>query len=489
MERKEETLSCAVLNKVIEDKLTEDILNETQKLEVSQILINLLNALEPGADQTLMAYGISSKIEGKISNRDLAKLRLLTDLSLLLDYPKHADPLDMIAQLSFAIINNIYPIATTSPECKVSPGTRQADEAKLRGEFVDLAKAQRQIEASNAYLVSKYLQTIPREATLVTPQFDKKFEKKYLDSFCKDSKEQLAAREIIRHTMKVTDKDFMDMVYELGKNLVVTLEGKTWFAGGLKSEKSNVWILNLLLRKFPKLADSLELSPSKVKDIDTAVFFDDAIYSGLQMGLFVRNFIVEWNPVDRKAKRYIYIVTPFISKQGKKQIRELADEAMERAPQLPNIQLEFLYKQEIKPLSKLSEPFAKLITQDYKLPDALSRDKYPLLLAHKMPDAQSSYPEVYSGYVPRLPKDATETCKQRDKPQFNAYLQGCVDVFNEEMRRIAKSAVDPYAWEYSRIQCPYPPYKPPILSGDELTKQVREKARKWISANALKEFL
>lgn len=314
-----------------------------------------------------------------------------------------------------------------------------------------------------------------------TFMLDKQLIKEYLDAICDktptSAMQQRAAKAIIDNTQVVSFTTFTD---ELGKAIAKLYsdepklrDGALWMPMPIgvyfdRNKKSGSWVTKLALEIFPALNRGfaplidyedlkLGLHPSYF------IFFDDGIYSGEQMSENVEDFIslipeLGINPQDIN----IMIVTAYASEAGMQLIQEDIKQALAKVlpeEDVPLVNIKFFYGSLLRPLRESIADQPDLI-MDIQLQFG-SVDRYPYIFYHKMPDFMSSFPHVYSGFIPPL-LDAKQikSCPQRALPQIKPYLTGCVDELRESFwDTLVMKRGEGSFFQASEHPCPFPPYK------------------------------
>lgn len=283
-----------------------------------------------------------------------------------------------------------------------------------------------------------------------TYRLDSKAQEKYLGAFCPESSrlgklQTDIIKEILKETSMLSHQEFLALLDKAIAQLLIQLRGDSWTPAGLFTEdKSNLWVLRLALERSPQLQNQMELDQGKTRNL---VFWDDGVYSGTQMSRYVS---------EKMTTRYnVYVVAPLISMQGLQKIRSITPD------------VHFIYGQLLEPMSVKSKSFVSKVHELKQMfPNVpvkyLVDDLYPIILSHKMPDFLSSYPAIYSGFIPALnPKivpDELKACPRREKPQLIPYLSGCENMFQGFFQRQPPTGDHQFEWQFSDDECPLRPY-------------------------------
>lgn len=269
-----------------------------------------------------------------------------------------------------------------------------------------------------------------------------------------------------------------------------------------KKLKSNFWVTSMALSMLKNIApepeQSLFVDPSflyKAKGVKTFVFFDDAIYSGTQMGGNVFSLLKRLQEslhlfVDTLT---VVVASPYISANA---IQKIINK-VQSTSSIPLVQLVFAAHHHLFSVNECPDPpghVGKELTAlstvlidrrrrkvEYSNPEIVSKEycdeknlppligptldtwlfkQYPLYFSHKIPDDVSGYPGVLDGVIPPL-ADAPEECPQRRGMQLHELVKNCISQPDSAHSRKKKWS-EPLRDD---VQCPFPPYQ--SLSVDE----------------------
>lgn len=189
-----------------------------------------------------------------------------------------------------------------------------------------------------------------------------------------------------------------------------------------KKDKSDIWVLLLLLRYGPKFLGEAYRDPVEIlqlpehfdfnaKPIDatkTYVFCDDVIYSGTQLHYRLDALRMTCHMANLRVRAYV--VCAAIGPQGIKRLDKCIGAAHIYGRRVPSLQeivdtQPYLYiKDRVKKhVQTLPQPFNDTI---YHM------NKIPLYLEHKMPDIMSSFPDILI--------DVVSNCKLDNAGDTNA---------------------------------------------------------------------
>jgi hypothetical protein len=269
---------------------------------------------------------------------------------------------------------------------------------------------------------------------------------------------------LFRNTIHVSYNEFSNMLYlnfqlflrnykgnrPLHVFLYDTPDTSTTF-----HNKSNVWVLSLLSKKFPKQIFNIihDTNSDCVNDGDTILLLDDCVYSGQQIG-----GEVIYNQMLNNVKRnlQICVLAPYISNEGKESIiyyfkrnDRLRDNAC---------LLKIFSQVVIKPINKLLQTnevtVFKNIFKYYDQTDRRQENKYAIYFDHKLADDQSTWPYIYSGVVPN--KYNMQLLQQINKTKYilrDKYIE-LLEIY--PLFQHCENQGYPDIWN---TLCPYPPYK------------------------------
>lgn len=327
-----------------------------------------------------------------------------------------------------------------------------------------------------------------------TYHFDPQRVNKYLDAFCDKTAlsraQKLAAQAIISETEIISFKTFKEKLrIALGRFARVFPE-----IGSLKWEpkpkiemhKSNAWVLFLCLQMMPILRKGLVMTSSspynssrenkgekenKSEKPEMYIFFDDAMYTGSQMEENIQETMAQSGIKSflNEDAPDIVIISAYSTKEARKRLRKKFHD-----------QIAGFYIFSGADLLPIGDKLLnKYLDTASSLRTSFGDKRYAYIFQHKMPDRVSSFPEVYSGYIPPISRKQFQDfrlsnapgasefsqfdqlhevleskCPQRLEPQLIPYLSGCIETFEKSLAgEAARTFVE------SPQQCPDPPYK------------------------------
>ena len=224
-------------------------------------------------------------------------------------------------------------------------------------------------------------------------------------------------KKIIKNTSVISKKEFfksfrLNIKHLLSvmknKKLYVFIDRKTDY-----KKKSNYWLLKylkFLLKIKITIIDfgNVNKISKKLQKDDIIIFIDDCIYSGNQLGGLIGNFmnIINENKIV-KNRLILYILVPYISKLGKKNIKEIYKNNNQNKKfkiifnknknqnKIKNSS-HILTKEEIDLMNKYYPRNKNLIDSGRRY----FEDKSLIIFYHKLADMQSTIPLFYKGLVP-----------------------------------------------------------------------------------------
>lgn len=281
--------------------------------------------------------------------------------------------------------------------------------------------------------------------------FDPALVESYLDAYCtidgscQDSpvslEQRAVAQAVIENTRLVKYKTFWRDLRRAMIGMGLTFpnlfetHGDKWQSGPVEAKKSNTWVMDLALDMFPTFKSNKVDSSSQY-----VIFFDDALYTGLQMYNNIYQYLMK-----KLGTAQIIVVAPYMGTQAIQKIGSIATGKESK--------VHLFYAREMQPLHQtipnaLSELVEKHIGRSWR---------YPYIFEHKIADDHSTYPEIYSGYVPQLPKQEAKKNPVRSKGQMVPYLESCVEAYSEYYKDHDSVPVGQFL-DLHQI-CPKPPYR------------------------------
>lgn len=372
-----------------------------------------------------------------ISGEDLARLVVLTEF---LRDEKQKDAKRDVSLLGFSLLNHLTNgtglDVVTPEECDLKPILRSESkiDPSLFSEERISAKRQ-ELEKEKALAMLKAKPMVPSQEY----KLDGNEMKRYLDHFCPDSRlgrqQTTIIADILKHTKTVSHDEFHRLLDQVIQQVLNQLGGASWTPGWLVAGKSNFWVLQMVLEMSPTLKSQMQIDPPA----RNLVFWDDALYSGRQMGNVLGSSHIT---IDQR----VFVAAPFISQEAMDKIHKAFSS------------VQILYAQKLFPMSAQSVNW-KNETKGLEQFHALVKDLYPIILNHKMPDFMSSYPEIYSGFVPALPPDSEDLkeCPKRVKPATIPFLKGCEKIFQSYFAQHPPE--DVFEFHESHDECPRRPYE------------------------------
>ena len=239
----------------------------------------------------------------------------------------------------------------------------------------------------------------------------------YLSKFCvnceESEKERRIVEAILTHTRSVSESEFTTALLYCGQTLIQeleTLRNKNlpylWYPIGLTPNKSNDYVFQKMLALNHQLLETMDFRwESRRNSNQVLVYIDDAIYTALQIRDKLEQEIMHARQKGNIS--IIFIVIPYVSNCGKAKLSAFFKNKH------PNIPWKIIFKETIHTMCELNPSFQDFAREN--LEELFRRDGYPIIFPHKVPDHISGYPEIYSGYVPKLTqeKDQCHECKRR----------------------------------------------------------------------------
>lgn len=278
---------------------------------------------------------------------------------------------------------------------------------------------------------------------------------KYLQALCPETKQgnqdYQEMKSILDHTRYVDFKTFLKVASKTFESLATELGNDLWTFGyqdiySLQG-KSNLWMIQLLFELEPSLKKTFRLLGNHDK-IHNFVFLDDAIYSGTQTAGHVTELTLQLGSSRFSGQGFnVYIVAVFSTSRLQNILR---------TPD--NVTLHFIIGEQISTYDSMLQNEAyeefqkkKIHDQDKKFTRPNTRLTYfsnqavPIYFAHKLPDSMSSFPKLYSGFIPRWNSKTVslqdqQACPSRLTDQWIPLIRNCTEKPN-------------------RMACPPPPYK------------------------------
>lgn len=276
-------------------------------------------------------------------------------------------------------------------------------------------------------------------------------------------KQQLAARLVIQHTTFVTFREWKTALTKAVSLSIAetSFVSEPWMPGGLNTSvvfettKSNLWVLRLVLQWFPDCRSNfvpdpfLPLTKHSSQKIRHIVFFDDAIYSGSQMS---ENLLRAANRVPSESHLDFLVICAFLSDRGRDKIETEMQRWRDKTKKKLKLSI-FAGERLLNMAQKVNNADeSKLVMDIFPSPPGFDAvPKYPYIFSFKTPDHVSSFPELYSGYVPPLPPE-------RAKEQIVPLRTGCQSVVTSS-KESSEPWKNPYGFLTSDVECPLPPYK------------------------------
>ena len=212
-----------------------------------------------------------------------------------------------------------------------------------------------------------------------------------------------------------------------------------------RAQSSDYWLLRLALKEFPDLGDNMcrQWSSPTIgllhSGVKTFVFFDDAMYSGLQITTGVEELIDEIVNINERRSRKalkpfsveIIVAVAYTSKRALENFNVLKKNRND------DIRVNLLFGAILPDLTDVlpNEDERKLVISKFE-------NRVPVYFQHKMADLFSTYTGAYEGEVNITEKpEKLLACPARKQMQRLPYIRGCLTE------------------HASGYACPYPPYK------------------------------
>ena len=288
-----------------------------------------------------------------------------------------------------------------------------------------------------------------KNVSLIPPRtynINKEKLQKYIDSQCTLEAKLMASwmAEVTKHVTfdefynKLVSciERFNEAIINIDKPYVLIVPEEAF-----QKKKSNAWLFLLTLSIFNPQPSEIRTQTKNIKgDIDEIVFLDDGIYSGLQLGDFIKynvNVLSE-DPINLRC----HIITPFVSEQGLNHIKEW-NKTISITFYYETIMVS-LYNQIIPLVARdldldldsarewLLDNFTRIITtfgvRSYKPYNII-----PIYFDHKLPDSVSSIPYVYYGYISTDRNKVNNTSSQCfwNNPYKVPFIDGCLNATKE----------------------------------------------------------
>lgn len=288
----------------------------------------------------------------------------------------------------------------------------------------------------------------------------------YINQQC--SKEiQKIIRKIINNTTHITFKEFMKQLLLSKDEFEKAIKDEPYYVS-IKTDndekawnKSNIWVTKLIypfLKHKPEhIIYDIDKFDGKLPEIMNLVLFDDAVYTGSQMGGIIAELLDQIPSTVKYVK--IHIISPFMSCDGIILIESRYT------------QLYYTYKMNVIETILSNEELnymGKIV--DFKYFYTFNDLAIPIYFDHKLPDSLSSFPLLYRGVDTNIRwnserwarilklnpednpypenKDKIKDICTTDERQKSIYLIS--NCHNKLIKGTDKEEANP---------CPYPPYK------------------------------